>query len=63
MDQLQAWFKMVPYLIDRGKQAYLVMIIFKVFSEFRPGALNSNMIISLKVLLFLVRLENCNHYD
>ena len=31
MDQSQAWFHMVAYLIDRGWQAQL--IIFQVFSE------------------------------
>ena len=34
MDQLEAWFRMVAYLIDRGRQAYL--IIFKVVSDLVP---------------------------
>ena len=31
MDQLQSWFRMVAYLIDRVRQAWL--IIFKVVSD------------------------------
>ena len=59
MGQSQAWFHMVAYLINRGRQASL--IIFKVVSE--SGSLHSSIIISLKTLLFLVLLENCNLYD
>ena len=56
MDQLQASFRMVAYLIDRVRQAYL--IVFKVVSDLVP--VYSNMIILLKVFLFIVHLENCN---
>ena len=50
MDQLQAWFRMVTYLIDGQARQW-------------SGTLYPNMIISLKVFLFLVLLENCNLYN
>ena len=59
MDQLQASFRMVACLIDRVRQA-----ITNYFQSRQPsGTLYSNMIILLKVFLFLVHLENCNLLD
>ena len=49
MDQLQAWFHMAAYLIDRGRQACVTNYFQSC--EGSGTLYNSNMIISLK--------ENC----